>query len=54
MKKCEKNYRQKTKMKTITFYLHEAKLFEFAQTINFQKTVKDMLKQKMEELQNGK
>lgn len=47
MKQAQKNYQRKCKVKTITFYLHEKDLLDFANGINFQKFVKDCLKKEM-------
>lgn len=45
MNETKKNYKKKVKQKIITFYKHDAELLAFANSINFQKTVKDYLKQ---------
>jgi len=44
MNKAKKRYKNQCKVKTITFYKHDAELLNFANTINFQAFVKDMLK----------
>ena len=44
MKETLKKYKKKCKVKTITFYKHEADLLKFANSINFQKFVKDCLR----------
>lgn len=44
MNESKKKYAKQCKTKTITFYKHEAELLAFANTINFQKEVKDFLK----------
>jgi hypothetical protein len=43
MKETKKRYNKQCKMKTITFYKHDADLLAFANSINFQLFVKDML-----------
>ena len=43
-----KRYRKKLHSKLITFYLHEEVLFNYAQSINFQKFVKDALRKEIE------
>jgi hypothetical protein len=47
MKKIQKKYQKKLKSKLITFYLHEEELYNFACSINFQKFVKECLKERM-------
>ena len=44
MNATKKKYQRKCKSKVITFYLHEQDLLEFANSINFQKEVKDFLR----------
>ena len=44
MKEALKKYKKQCKVKTITFYKHEADLLKFANSINFQKFVKECLK----------
>lgn len=39
-----KKYQQKCKRRTITFYLHEKELYEYSKKINFNKFVKEQLK----------
>lgn len=45
MNESKKNYKKKVKQKIISFYKCDAELLAFANSINFQKTVKDYLKQ---------
>ena len=47
MKESKKRYQKKLKSKLVTFYLHEGNLYEYAQTINFSKFVKQSLKEAM-------
>lgn len=44
MKETKKRYNKQCKMKTITFYKHDADLLAFANSINFQAFVKKALK----------
>ena len=46
MRKSKTDYQRKCKMKTVTFYTNkeEQELYEFANTLNFQKFVKDCLR----------
>lgn len=44
MKETKKRYNKQCKMKTITFYKHDADLLAFANSINFQAYVKQCLK----------
>lgn len=44
MKEALKKYKKKCKVKTITFYKHEEDLLKFANSINFQKFVKEALR----------
>lgn len=44
MTKAKKRYASKCKQKVVTFYKHDADLLAFANSINFQKEVKDFLK----------
>ena len=48
MKEALKKYKKKCKVKTITFYKHEADLLKFANSINFQAFVKNALQQAKE------
>lgn len=45
--KTRKKYQDKLRMKTVTFYLCDTELFNFANTINFQKFVKTKLAEEM-------
>ena len=45
--KTRKKYQDKLHMKTVTFYLCDSDLFNFANTINFQKFVKTKLAEEM-------
>lgn len=49
MKSRQKKYVKKIKVKTVTFYLHENKLYEYSSKFNFQRHVKDLLKKEMED-----
>lgn len=40
-------YKRKLKQKNITFYLHEADLYEFTKGLNFQAFVKSLIREKM-------
>lgn len=44
MNKAKRRYAKACKVKTITFYKKDADLLAFANTINFQKEVKDFLR----------
>lgn len=44
MNKSKLKYKKQCKQKVITFYKHEKDLLTFANSINFQKYVKDCLK----------
>lgn len=44
MNKSKKIYEKKIKRKVVKFYIHEKQLYEFANTINFQKLCKDALR----------
>lgn len=44
MNKAKRKYAKACKVKTITFYKKDADLLAFANTINFQKEVKDFLR----------
>lgn len=44
MNKAKRRYAKACKIKTITFYKKDADLLAFANTINFQKEVKDFLR----------
>ena len=50
MNTAKKKYQKQCKIKTVTFYTNkeDQELYEFANTMNFQKFVKDNLKQEME------
>lgn len=48
MKEALKKYKKQCKVKTITFYKHEADLLKFANSINFQAFVKNALQQAKE------
>lgn len=52
MKNYQKNYRKKTKIKTVTFYLHEKDIYDYASKLNFQSFVKNKLKEEISK--NGK
>lgn len=43
MTKAKKDYRKKTKERSVTFYLHEQELYEFSKRINFAQFVKKAL-----------
>lgn len=45
MNEAKTKYNKKCKSRIITFYLHERDLYEYSKTINFQKRVKDVLKE---------
>lgn len=47
MNETKKKYQKKCKSKVITFYLHEQDLLDYANTLNFQKCVKNWLKLSM-------
>ena len=47
MNETKKRYQKACKVKTITFYKRDAELLAFANSINFQKEVKDFLKRFM-------
>ena len=38
------NYKKKCKSRKVDFYIHEADLYAFSKTINFNKEVKDFLR----------
>ena len=44
MNKAKKNYQKQCTMKTVTFYKKDAEILKYANCINFQKFVKDCLK----------
>lgn len=44
MNKAKLKYKKQCKIKTITFYKKDADLLAFANSINFQKEVKDFLR----------
>ena len=44
MNKAKRRYKNQCKVKTITFYKHDAELLNYANTINFQAFVKQCLK----------
>lgn len=44
MNEAKRKYKRKCKVKTITFYLHESVLYEYANKINFTKLVKETLR----------
>lgn len=48
MKKFQKNYRRKLTTKTVTFYLYEQDLADFANSLNFYQFVKDALRKAMQ------
>ena len=52
MRKSKAEYQKKCKIKTVTFYTNkeDQELYEFANTINFQKFVKNALKRSMLEI----
>lgn len=50
MNKTQKRYKRKIKTKKVDFYLHEADLYEFAQSINFSFFVKEKLKELKKQL----
>lgn len=45
--KTRKKYQDKLRMKTVTFYLCDNDIYNFANTINFQKFVKTKLTEEM-------
>lgn len=47
MTEAQKKYKKEVKSKIITFYKHENDLLDFANSINFQKYVKQCLKVSM-------
>lgn len=47
MNETKKRYQKTCKVKTITFYKCDAELLDFANSINFQKEVKDFLRRFM-------
>ena len=53
MNKAKRKYAKACKSKIITFYKKDAKLLEYANSINFQKEVKDYLKNKMKGTQQN-
>ena len=44
MNKSKKDYEKKIKRKVVKFYIHERKLYEFANFVNFQLLCKEALK----------
>ena len=44
MNKAKANYKKKCKSRKVDFYIHEADLYAFSKTINFNKEVKDFLR----------
>ena len=44
MNKAKRNYKNKCKSRNIDFYLHEQDLYNFSKTINFNKFVKNALR----------
>ena len=48
MNKAKRNYKNKCKSRIIDFYLHEQDLYNFSKTINFNKFVKNALKEALE------
>lgn len=44
MNKSKKDYEKKIKRKVVKFYIHEKELYEYANSINFQKLCKDNLR----------
>lgn len=44
MNKSKKDYEKKIKRKVVKFYIHEKELYEYANSINFQKLCKDALR----------
>lgn len=51
MNKSKKKYQKQCKSKIITFYKKDADLLAFANTINFQKEVKDFLRRFKREME---
>lgn len=47
MNEAKKKYKNKCKVRQVTFYLHETYLYEFSKRINFQKLVKEALEREM-------
>ena len=45
MNEAKTKYNKKCKSRIVTFYLHEHDLYEYSKKINFQKRVKDVLKE---------
>lgn len=47
MNKAKKNYQKQCTMKTVTFYKKDAEILKYANCINFQKFVKEALKDQL-------
>lgn len=45
MNEAKTKYNKKCKSRIVTFYLHERELWEYSKRINFQKRIKDILKE---------
>ena len=45
LKRAQRTYKKKLKIREVTFYLHEIELYNFSKTINFNVLVKDALKE---------
>lgn len=45
LKRAQRTYKKKLKIREVTFYLHEIELYNFSKTINFNGLVKDALKE---------
>lgn len=48
MKQAKLNYKRKCKSRKVDFYLHDQALYNFSKTINFNKFVKNALKEALE------
>lgn len=47
MNEAKTKYNKKCKSRIVTFYLYERDLWEYSKRINFQKRIKDILKEDM-------
>jgi hypothetical protein len=47
MNNAKRRYKRKVRQKTITFYIHEAELYEYTKSLNFQAFVKSLIREKM-------
>lgn len=48
MKQAKVNYKKKCKSRKVDFYLHDQDLYNFSKSINFNKFVKNTLKEALE------